>query len=44
VKKRGLTCKWDLPRIFYRYLVLSIAHLTTSYSYKGNHDNMEEQS
>jgi hypothetical protein len=40
-KRGGRTCEWDLPFIFYRYLVLSIAHLTATYSYKGNKDNME---
>jgi hypothetical protein len=47
VKKRGgggTTCEWDLPHIFYRYLVLNIAHLTITYTYKLNKDNMEGQS
>jgi hypothetical protein len=32
--KRGSTCEWDLPLDFYRCLALSIAHLTTTCSYK----------
>jgi hypothetical protein len=39
VKKRGSTSEWYLPLDFYRYLTLSIEHLTVINNNKGNKDN-----